>query len=532
VHRNDSSPGRSRGHGPGGRHRQAPYNGAALRAKTLPRLEHAKGSRPSRGRSSARPWVGLAFVVAFAWTLSGPGVGSATEPGSWPSLQGGPAHPGAVPPPGLPPPLRVAWPARGHPAPAGPLSAAVVGGGIAVANGQSRVVGFDPATGRQLWSAPHARGALTPPAIDPQAGEHGIVVFADGAGGNGGLEAIDLSTTEEIWRLALKAPVFGGPAIEGGRVFVAGQDGLVYAVDVLTGRVVWKVKTPGEADAAPAVSGGMVFAVSEDPATGEGRLFALDAATGKRVWSFSWTYSPPSIGVATSGVTVDGGRVYGGFGDALVRAFDPNTGKVLWSTPVRDGFSPLTTPAVSGGSVFVADRRGDLYRLEASTGDRIWDFQFPALAERGSGSPLVTGSYVFMGSDDGTLAAIEVETGRLAWRTRYAAGPIGPLAPAGDVLLAPVLGSGASIIGLVHDPKGVLVSEESPSTLHLPLALANFAGAFVLVLGAILGAFALLQRSLRRTAPAGPVGEAPGHQPGTESEDEDAADDDLEDEER
>jgi len=394
----------------------------------------------------------------------------------------------------------------------------VVGDGVAVANGQNRAVGFDPATGRQLWSAPHARGALTPPAIDPQAGDHGIVVFADGTGGNGGLEAIDLSTTAKVWRLALKAPVFGGPAIEDGRVFAGGQDGLVYAVDVLTGRVVWKVKTSGEADAAPAVSGGTVFAVSEDPVTGEGRLFALDAATGKRVWSFSWTYSPPSIGVATSGVTVDGSRVYGGFGDALVRAFDANTGRVLWSTPVRDGFSPLTTPAVSGGSVFVADRRGDLYRLGATTGDRIWDFQFPALAERGSGSPLVSGSQVFMGADDGTLAAIDVETGRLVWRTRYAAGPIGPLAPAGDVLLAPVLGSRASIIGLVHDPRGVLVSEQSPSSLHLPLALANFAGAFVLVLGAILGAFALLQRSLRHTAPARAAGEAPGPELPTDSE--------------
>jgi len=401
-----------------------------------------------------------------------------------------------------------------------------------VANGQRKVVGFDPATGRQLWSAPHARGALTPPAIDPEAGEHGIVVFADGAGGNGGLEAIDLSTRERIWRLALKAPVFGGPAIDGGRVFAGGQDGLVYALDVLTGRVVWKVKTPGEADAAPAVAGGTVFTVSEDPGTGEGRLFALNAATGKRVWSFSWTYSPVDIGVATTGVTVDGDRVYGGFGDALVRAFDANTGRVLWSTPVRDGFSPLTTPAVSGGSVFVADRRGDLYRLGTTTGDRIWDFQFPALAERGSGSPLVSGSHVFMGSDDGTLAAIDVVTGRLVWRTRYAAGPIGPLAPAGAVLLVPVLGSRASIVGLVHDPNAALVSEDSPSTLHLPLALANFAGAFVLVLGAILGAFALLQRYLRSTAPARAAGEGPGLEPGTDLEADVRGDDDPEDEER
>jgi len=125
-----------------------------------------------------------------------------------------------------------------------------------------------------------------------------------------------------------------------------------------------------------------------------------------------------------------------------------------------------------------------------------------------------------MGSDDGTLAAIDVRTGRLAWRTRYAAGPIGPLAPAGGVLLVPVLGSRASMVGLVHDPKGALVSEESPSTLHLPLALANFAGAFVLVLGAILGAFALLQRSLRRAAPEVAGGEALGPEADGDPEDE------------
>jgi hypothetical protein len=72
-------------------------------------------------------------------------------------------------------------------------------------------------------------------------------------------------------------------------------------------------------------------------------------------------------------------------------------------------------------------------------------------------------------------------------------GAIGPLAPAGDLILAPAQAVDGGILALAHDPAGVVGDVISPTVLHLPIALVNYVVAFV-VLGAallLLGRFVL-----------------------------------------
>ncbi len=403
--------------------------------------------------------------------------------GSWPTLQGGPAHHGAAPRDGLGPPLELAW--RGRPDGDARMSSAILVPGLAVATGATRLFGFDPRNGRVLWNdVERLEGPLAPPAIDPVSN---VVAFTEGSGrGKSAVVAVDRTSREERWRFAIEDISRGGPTIANGTVFVGSRGRFVYAIDAQQGTLRWKRRLESAVEAAPAVSDGRVYAVSENGAKGNTRLYALDAASGKTVWS----YSPKGVAIGVSSPTVAAGMVFVGFGDAQVRAFDATTGKLMWSAPVRGFFSFHSSLAYSGGDVYAMDENGGVYRLDGETGELRWDFQFPSYVSWSS--PLVEGSTTYVGMDDGTVAAIEVSSGHLVWKTRLMTGPIGAFVPAGNLLLATSNSSRGALVAFRHDPSGILIDDPSPTELDLPVALLNFAGSFVLVLGLLTLLFQLV----------------------------------------
>jgi outer membrane protein assembly factor BamB len=367
--------------------------------------------------------------------------------------------------------------------------------GLAVALARTRVMGLDPATGRLLWTVDRLAGPLAMPAIDPTVGPNGLVVFTEGSeAGKSALVGMDLSTRARLWTLPLGDLARASPTIAGGRVYVGSRDTNVYAADAATGELVWKTRTLGSVIGTPAVAGDRVYVVSENETTGDVRLASLDVSTGRSRWSFV----QPRAALGPSSPTVAEGVVFMGFGDLIVRAFDAEIGTLLWTRLIRGSFSYLTAPAATGGSVYVLDTVGGVYRLEARTGRRVWDYQFPA--DVTWSSPVLADGFVYVGMDDGIVAAIDDATGHLVWQARVA-GQIGALAPAGELLLAPVASGRGGLAAFAHDPGGTLLDVHSPTELDVTEALANYAGAFLIMTALILGLFRFVLRP-RRGEPA------------------------------
>jgi outer membrane protein assembly factor BamB len=439
--------------------------------------------------------IGVSLAAgALAWLSLLPGSASAATQSVWAGMQGGPQHLGTAPAAaGASPPLRVAWrwPGGKPTGSLGSTSTAVVAGGLAVVLTQNDVVALDPDDGTVRWRLVRATGYLDPPAVDPTAGSSGIVVFAQGRSGTkSSLEAADLARGTVLWRFpeaGLTRRLRGAPVIAGGTVFAGAGDGHIYAVDLATGASRWSFATGGAVQTSPAVADGLVFAVAEDLATGRSTLFAVDAATGKQ----QWTFSPSGFSLHVTPPTVADGRVFVGFGDGLVRAFDDRSGALEWSSDVRYPFSPFNGLAFAGGALYTLDVGGGLYRFDARTGELVWDFQFLATALRSA--PLVAQGYVYVGLDDGTVAAVGVRTGRQAWATQLDAGTAGIPAPAGPLVLVPYTGTGGGLVAFRH-VDGPLMSIESPTTLHPVIAVANFGVAFVIVLVCIVGLFTAVRR--------------------------------------
>jgi quinohemoprotein ethanol dehydrogenase len=137
-------------------------------------------------------------------------------------------------------------------------------------------------------------------------------------------------------------------------------------------------------EATPIVVDGVMYT-----STAWSKVVALDAASGKALW----TYDPQVPGataikaccdVVNRGVAVYRGKVYVGTLDGRLVALDAGTGKVVWSVETTDPKASYTitgAPRVVKGKVIIGNGGADIYRVrgyvsayDAETGKLAWRF--------------------------------------------------------------------------------------------------------------------------------------------------------------
>jgi outer membrane protein assembly factor BamB len=208
------------------------------------------------------------------------------------------------------------------------------------------------------------------------------------------LSASDVARLGLDWRFP--ASVSSSTAVANGVVYAGSDDGHVYALNAATGAKLWSFRTAGVVVSSPAVANGVVYVGSFD------NLYALNAATGAGLWSFR-------AGPVVSSPAVAGGVVY--FGDALdnVYALNAATGTRLWS--FRAGSSVNSSPAVAGGVVYIGSDDHNVYALDAATGAKLWTF---TTGSRVGSPPAVANGVVYIGSGDHKVYAFGLPGGLAA----------------------------------------------------------------------------------------------------------------------
>lgn len=198
--------------------------------------------------------------------------------------------------------------------------------------------------------------------------------------------------------------------------------------------------------------------------TSQNKTVAIDALTGKEIWNTRIEYPPETTRVVCCGIVNRGAAIYDGkifrtTLDARVIALDAKTGKQLWSVKsgdAKDGIAMTGAPLIASGVLIVGmagaeyGSRGYLEGYDPSDGKRLWRFYtVPRPGEPGAktwpndaanasgGSTWTTGAYdpeldlVFWGignpapwnpllrkGDDlytNSIVAIRPKTGELVW---------------------------------------------------------------------------------------------------------------------
>jgi alcohol dehydrogenase (cytochrome c) len=294
--------------------------------------------------------------------------------------------------------------------------------------------------------------------------------------------SINPATCEENWRTREDLPAsiltaMRGAAYLDGKLFRGSQDGRVLAYDFKTGKRIWQT-TIGDVSkgefvaAAPIAWNGLVFIGNGggDGKGGKGRMYALDARSGKIIWEFylvpktegdrprgpqglspldasTWGNGP--------GFPISGGATWTSY------TLDPEAGELYvpvgnpspaYAISVREGENLYTD------SVVVLDARTGAYKRHFKLVPRDWhDWDVasaPALIHTAGGKRLLSAA-----PKDGHLYGIDLAENTVVYRTSVTKieNVDAPFATDKAVRFCPGNGGGSEWNGPAYDPDTNLI---------------------------------------------------------------------------
>jgi quinohemoprotein ethanol dehydrogenase len=222
---------------------------------------------------------------------------------------------------------------------------------------------------------------------------HGVLYFT---GSYSTVYAVDGKSGELLWKFAPETwkhnpnkmhftfPVNRGVAYADGRIFSAALDGRLFGLDARTGKLLWTVETTA-ADSlytitgAPRTFNGKVIIGNGGGDLGaRGYVTAYDAATGNQQWRFYTVPGSPEQNRGDPAMaraaatwhgkywsTGTGGTVWDGI------TFDPQFNRIYIGTANASPMDPAARSPGGGDNLYTAS----IVALDADTGKYVWHYQ-------------------------------------------------------------------------------------------------------------------------------------------------------------
>jgi outer membrane protein assembly factor BamB len=145
----------------------------------------------------------------------------------------------------------------------------VSGRPVLVSMGSKAIYGYDPKTGKELWTIVE-RGSHSPSTrplpgygmVFVQTGFDAPYLFAirpDGAG--------DVTGTHVVWKVTRGVPQKPSILLVNDLIFMVNDTGITTCLEPKTGEVVWRGRVDGTYSASPVAAGGRIYAFNEDGKT-------------------------------------------------------------------------------------------------------------------------------------------------------------------------------------------------------------------------------------------------------------------------
>lgn len=217
------------------------------------------------------------------------------------------------------------------------------------------------------------------------------------------------------------------PAVVNGDVYVGSWDGRVYAIDAATGSKQWSTKIGDQVYSSPAVVDNTVL-VSPLGLESSNTLITLNSNDGNIKWAFK------GEGHGSKQAPVPANDI----------VFVPETFGSLYAVNIADGTQrwvfrvyegTFSSPAVMNGLIFTGNNiTNKLYAINATDGTEVWSFE---TNDRVKSPPAVADGVVYFGSHDQNVYAVDVSTGEELWSFETNA----------EVVASPAIADGTVYIG-------------------------------------------------------------------------------------
>jgi outer membrane protein assembly factor BamB len=253
----------------------------------------------------------------------------------------------------------------------------------------------------------------------------GNAVYATGA--DGSVTAFDKASGRSTLGFDAEERISGGVGGEGDLVLLGTPRGRVLAFD-RQGKALWQVQLSSEVLAPPEFERGIVVVRA-----GDGRIYGLDAATGKGKWVYQRTTPPLSVRTH-AGVVVVQGAVFVGFPGGRLVGLSLTNGNIGWegvvalprgTTELERVADVTSLPVVDGKQVCAAAFQGRVACFDAFRGTLLW-----ARDVSSSAGIAVDARFLYVTDDKNAIQALDKTSGASIWRQDKLAGRnvSGPLA--------------------------------------------------------------------------------------------------------
>jgi outer membrane protein assembly factor BamB len=214
------------------------------------------------------------------------------------------------------------------------------------------------------------------------------------------------------------------PVLEGDRVYVHyGADGT--AALTTAGEIVWRAQFPYESQhgggGSPVLYGDLL--IFNCDGSDAAFVVALDKRTGKVRWKTNRRHPADQAYTTPLVIRVGDRDQIVSVGAYRAAAYDPQTGKEIWSASYADGFSNVPRPVYGHGLVYIATgfQQPALIAVRADgTGD-VTNSHVAWTLRRGAPltpSPLLVGDELYLVSDSGIASCVDAKSGTLHWQKR------------------------------------------------------------------------------------------------------------------
>ena len=289
----------------------------------------------------------------------------------------------------------------------------IADGTIFVGSLEGRLVAVSVADGTRQWSEPLTVSSSTG-AFGCTAASMAVVIYGTPAvwgdlvyiGGynSGKVYALDASSLQKRWVYPPEGnlqPIVGGPVVALGKVYFGCYDsddkvGKVYALKADTGVKIWESSLGGgKIWSTPVIDGETVYISSFDK-----KLYALNAATGEKKWE-----TAEAGGAIASAPAVYNSTVYFGSFDRYLYAVDAGDGSLKWRSEVEAGKWFWATPIIYNHTVYAPNLDGKIYVLDAESGREL--IEAIDLGSPVSSAPVLVDGSIIVASEGGKIYAIK-----------------------------------------------------------------------------------------------------------------------------
>ena len=245
--------------------------------------------------------------------------------------------------------------------------------------------------------------------------------------------AFDFKTGKEVWATP-HGTAFrndrgdgprGTPTVDGDRVYALGGSGDLSALDAATGKVVWTMNVLQKFGGS-----NITWGISESPLVVGGKLLvnpggpgasvvALNKKDGSLIWKSQSDRAGYSSGIP---VTIGGKTQVVFFTHTRGLGLDLETGALLWDYPkAANDVANAATPVVRGNRVWISSDYGNGGGLvEIKPGEKgvmASEVYFTKEMRNHHSSSVLVGDHLY-GFSGGILTAMKFDTGEVAWKDR------------------------------------------------------------------------------------------------------------------